>query len=71
MLAMRDRCRAATAALELDGHMAKRWSTEEATGLLWTMLSVRNREQSTQACGWSTGQYIRTMQAVARQTFKE
>ena len=71
MQAMRDGCRAAIAALESDGRLAKRWSTEEATDLLWTMLSVRNWEQLTQACGWSTSQYIRRMQAVARRTLQE
>ena len=71
MQAMRDGCRAAIVALEFDGHLAKQWGMEEATDFLWTMLSVRNWEQLTQACGWSTSQYIRRMQAVARRTFKE
>ena len=69
MLAMRDGCRAAIESLKSDGNFAEEWNTREATDFLWTMLSVRNWEQLTQECGWSSRKYIRWMQAVARRTF--
>jgi hypothetical protein len=68
MQAMRDGCRAAIEALDADGRLAKEWDTGTATVLLWTLLSVRNWEQLTQACGWSSQQYIHRMQATARRT---
>jgi len=69
MQAMRDGCRAAIETLESDGSLAEEWNTREATDFLWTMLSVENWEKLTQACGWSSRQYIRWMQAVARRSF--
>ena len=68
MQAMRDGCRAAIEVLQSDGKLAEEWSTREATDLLWTMLSVRNWEQLTQECGWSSRKYIRWMQVAARRT---
>ena len=69
MQAMRDGCRAAIETLESDGSLAEEWNTREATDFLWTMLSVENWEKLTQECGWSSRQYIRWMQAVARRSF--
>ena len=69
MQAMRDGCRAAIEVLQADGKLAEEWSTREATDFLWTMLSVRNWEQLTQECGWSSRKYIRRMQAAARRAF--
>ena len=68
MSAMRDGCRAAIEALEHEGNLSKAWNTREAIDFLWTVLSIRNWEQLTQECGWSSRKYIRRMQAVARQT---
>lgn len=69
MLAMRDGCQAAIKALKADGALADEWNVKRATDLLWTMLSVRNWEQLTQECGWSSRQYIRWMQILARRSF--
>ena len=69
MQAMRDGCRAAIEVLQADGKLAEEWSAREATDFLWTMLSVRNWEQLTQECGWSSRKYIRRMQAAARRAF--
>ena len=69
MQAMRDGCRAAIEVLQSDGNLAEEWSTREATDFLWTMLSVRNWEQLTQECGWSSRKYIRRMQTAARRAF--
>ena len=69
MQAMRDGCRAAIAAIDADGVLADGWTVREATDCLWTLLSVRNWEQLTQVCDWSSRKYIHLMQAVARRSF--
>ncbi len=69
MLAMRDGCRAAIEALHSDGDLAPEWTPQRATDVLWTMLSVRNWENLTGECGWSTRQYVRRMKIVAKRTF--
>ena len=71
MQAMREGCRAAMEALDSDNRLAREWNVKTATDLLWTMLSVENWEQLTQACGWSTREYITSMQAAARRSFVE
>ena len=69
MLAMRDGCRAAIDALQADGKLAPEWTRPKAIDALWTMLLVPNWEHLTIECGWSTKQYIRWMQTLARRTF--
>lgn len=69
MMAMRDGCRAAIEALRRERLLDEVWSTKRATDFLWTMLSVRDWEQLTQECGWSSRQYIQRMQLVAKRTF--
>ena len=69
MLAMRDGCRAAIDALQADGTLAPEWTRPKAIDALWTMLLVPNWEHLTIECGWSTKQYIRWMQTLARRTF--
>jgi AcrR family transcriptional regulator len=71
MLAMRDGCRAAIEALHSDGDLAPEWTPKRATDVLWTMLSVRNWENLTGECGWSTQQYVRWMKLLAKRTFVE
>ena len=71
MLAMRDGCRAAIDALHSDGTLAPPWTPKIATDALWTMLLVPNWENLTVECGWSTQEYVRWMQLVARQSFVE
>ena len=71
MLAMRDGCRAAIAALHSDGMLAAGWTPKRATDVLWTMLLVPNWENLTVECGWSTQQYVRWMTTVAKRAFVE
>ena len=71
MLAMRDGCRAAIDALHSDGTLASEWTPKIATDALWTMLLVPNWENLTVECGWSTQEYVRWMQLLARQSFVE
>jgi hypothetical protein len=48
--------------------LAPEWSHEEAIDLMWTMLSIRNWEQLTIECGWSTGLYVGRMQKLLKRT---
>ena len=66
---VRASCRDIIAALHRDGMLAPGWSLEEATDLLWTMLSIRNWEQLTVECGWSQGRYVDRVRELARRAF--
>jgi len=66
MQAMRHGCEAAIEALKDDGNLSPDYSPDEATDILWTLLSVRNWEQLTIECGWSQADYIRKMKQLAR-----
>ena len=66
MQAVRHGCAAAVAALERDGVLTSDHSTEQATDILWTLLSVRNWEQLTDDCGWSQADYIKRIKSLAR-----
>ncbi len=69
MDAVRGGCRLTMEALQREGRLATEWTCDEATDLFWTLLSIRNWEQFTVECGWSTSQYTRRMQALARRAF--
>ena len=68
MLAVREGCEAAVAALARDGALSPDIEEEKATDLLWTLLSVRNWEQLTLECGWSQEDYVEEMKRAARKT---
>ncbi len=65
MQAMKHGCQAAVDALNDDGVLSL--DADEATDILWTMLSVRNWEQLRLECGWSQEKYIDRMKMMARQ----
>ena len=69
MAAMRDGCKAAIDHLARDNTLAPEHAPDEATDILWTMLSVRNWEQLTMSCGWSQEHYIETLKSLARRIF--
>lgn len=69
MQAVRHGCAAAVRALAADGVLTEEFSVDEATDLLWTMLSVQNWERLRNECGWSQKKYIKTMRATARSLF--
>jgi AcrR family transcriptional regulator len=66
MGAVRESCRLTIEALHRDGMLAPGWSRDEAVDLMWTMLSIRNWEQLTIECGWSTKQYVSRMQKLLK-----
>lgn len=66
MQAVRHGCEAAVRALQKEGLLTRDHTPEEATDLLWAMLSVRTWEQLTRESGWSQRKYIAKMQSTAR-----
>jgi len=66
---MREGCEAAIEDLDRDGMLALAFTREQATDLLWTMLSVRSWENLTVECGWSQSDYIRSLKHAARRIF--
>lgn len=66
MQAVRHGCRAAIKALKKGGDLSPDYSVEQATDVLWMMLSVRNWEQLTVECGWSQKKYIKTIKRMAQ-----
>jgi hypothetical protein len=69
MGAVHESCRTTIEALHRDGMLAPEWSRDVAVDLMWTMLSIRNWEQLTTECGWSTTQYVSRMQKLLKHTF--
>lgn len=65
MLAVKDGCAAAVRALKADGDLAANLGEDEATDLLWTLLSVRTWELLTAECGWPQDRYLAHMQRAA------
>ncbi len=65
MQAVRHGCNAAIKALKADAALSCDHSVKQATDILWTMLSMRNWEQLTGACGWSQRRYIETTKLLA------
>ena len=66
---MREGCAAAIGALNDDNRLLPAHSPDQATDILWTMLSVRNWEQLTIECGWPQKKYTETLKSLARQLF--
>ncbi|WP_126455732.1 TetR/AcrR family transcriptional regulator [Sulfuriflexus mobilis] len=66
MQAVRHGCETAIMALANDGTLLPEYTPEQATDILWTMLSVRNWEQLTMECKWSQENYIKTTKSLAR-----
>jgi AcrR family transcriptional regulator len=69
MQAMREGCAAAIKALKDDGNLAPGLKPDQATDLLWTLMSVRNWEHLTIDCGWPKKRYIASLKRLARQAF--
>jgi len=66
---MREGCEAAIVALDSDGTLATCFTADEATDVLWALLSVSSWEHGTITCGWSQEKYIRMTTTVARRLF--
>ena len=69
MQAFRLGCEAAIEALHRDGILCADHTVQQATDILWTLLSVRNWEQFTIECGWSQQHYIDTTKRLVHRLF--
>lgn len=58
-------CRAAVTMLAAEGRLAAPLSPEQATDLLWTLLSIRNWEALCLDRGWSQADYATHIEAIA------
>ena len=66
MQAVRHGCEAAIGALEKVDRLKAEFSSETATDLLWSILSVEMWEKLRFECGWSQEDYVLRMQRLAR-----
>jgi AcrR family transcriptional regulator len=66
---MRHGCQAAIEALDRDKTLNPDHSPQQATDLLWTMLSVHSWEHLTIECGWSQTLYIKKLKFLAKRNF--
>lgn len=66
MQAMRSGCAAAVKALKRDKQLSPQHTVEQATDILWTLMSFQNWEQLTQTCGWSSAAYGKKLKQIAR-----
>lgn len=71
MSCLREVCKKIIDMLEEEGMLASQWSRDEATELLWAMLSITNWEQFIYECGWSNTQYVDGMKKLLKQTLVE
>ena len=69
MATVREACHDIAERLQHDGALVPGWSLDEATDLLWTMLSIRNWESLTIERGWATERYVGRMQELTKRTF--
>jgi len=66
---LRDVCREIIEALDREGVLAPAWSRDEATEMLYTLLSIYNWEQLTIESSWSTAQYVDWMKTLLKRSF--
>ncbi len=66
---MREGCEAAINALQNDKTLSPAYSPDEATDILWTMLSIRNWELLCIERGWSQKKYLENLKSLARRAF--
>lgn len=62
---LREVCVEIIARLEQENRLAQHWFAAAAADFLWTLTSISNWESLTRDCGWSTEQYIESLQQIA------
>jgi AcrR family transcriptional regulator len=68
MQAVRFGCAAAVSMLVADEKLRDGLTKQEATDILWTLMSVHNWQQLRHECGWSQRRYIEAMKTISKQT---
>ncbi len=71
MQAVREGCKAIIMSLKDEQLFSLEYNCEQATDILWTMLSVRNWEQLTIECDWSQKKYIKTMKSLTQRVLNK
>ena len=71
LAAIREGFHAAAVALESDGVLARDFTVEEATDILWSLLSVQTWELLRLGCGWSQSDYIARVKRLAEKMLIE
>ena len=66
---VREGCEAAILALHTDQTFRAEYSVQDATDILWAMLSVGNWEKYRIECGWDQEKYIDHLLQIARRLF--
>jgi AcrR family transcriptional regulator len=69
MAALQYGCRHTVECLQRDGALSLGWDPDEATNMMWALLSISIWENLTVLRGWSTAHYVQRMQEVMRRTF--
>lgn len=68
MQAVREGCAAVIAALAADAQLSPDFEPDQATDMLWTLLTVRNWEHFKFDCGWSQQTYLKNIKILAHST---
>ncbi|MCP5074390.1 MAG: TetR/AcrR family transcriptional regulator [Rhodobacteraceae bacterium] len=66
---MKEGCAAAINALDTDKMLSSDYAPDQATDVLWTMLSVRNWEHLTIDCGWPQEDYVQMLKTITHKVF--
>jgi AcrR family transcriptional regulator len=66
---VQEACRDIVGRLERDGVLAPGWSLDEASEMLWSLLSIGNWEDLTLERGWPVDRYVDRMKEVTRRAF--
>ena len=68
---MREGCAAAIDAMQTDGSLRRDMAPDEATDLLWMLLSLPSWEHLTQTSGWSQARYLEQIKDTARRSLMD
>ena len=66
---LRDVCQQTIETLEQEDNLAAGWSTNEATDMFVSVISIPNWEHLIKECGWSNAQYISGLKTLLQRTF--
>ncbi|MEQ8443359.1 MAG: TetR/AcrR family transcriptional regulator [Alphaproteobacteria bacterium] len=66
MAALRHGCEAAVRDMRHDGVLTDRYTDEQATDILWTIVSLDSWERLVTECGWTQEQYANETKRLAR-----
>ena len=68
MACLLDVCKSTVKVLHKEGKLSAKLNQKQAAQLLYSLISFNQWEQLTQECGWSTKQFVQTIQEVCRRS---